>query len=263
LPEAIGRNVFSTYSRRSSKRYRPRLHLGEIEDVVDQGKQVRARREDGARVLDLLACQIALVVVGEQLGQYQQAVQRRAQLVRHVGEEFRLVAGAERELLRLLLDHGFRLLHVAVLLLDLAHLLGERRRARFQLLVGRPELRLLPLQQHLGLPHVLGLLLEPVVGLAQPVLLLLQLRRLRLRVRQQLGDVVEGTRSLAFGALACIEAHRQVPGGERLERGGDRRCALVLRGCGPGGYVFRGSPRCSSPRGCHAQARPVMRRDGT
>jgi hypothetical protein len=43
---------------------------------------------DGARELDLLGREVAAHVVGQQARQDQQAVERRAQLVRHVGEEF-------------------------------------------------------------------------------------------------------------------------------------------------------------------------------
>src|SRR5262249_47992447 len=71
---------------------RARLDLGEIEQVVDQRQQVHARRVDGLRELDLLRGKVLAGVVREQPRQDQQAVQRRAQLVRHVGEElgFRL-----------------------------------------------------------------------------------------------------------------------------------------------------------------------------
>ena len=63
-------------------------------------------RVDGLGELDLLGrrgCRSALSE--QQLGQDQQAVERGAQLVGHVGEELRLVLRGERELLRALLQH--------------------------------------------------------------------------------------------------------------------------------------------------------------
>src|SRR6185369_8081551 len=75
-----------------------RLDLGQVEDVVDQRQQVAARGVDGLRELDLARRQVALRVVRQLLRQDQQAVERRAQLVRHVGQELRLVLRREREL---------------------------------------------------------------------------------------------------------------------------------------------------------------------
>ena len=49
------------------QRHGARLDLGEIEDVVDQRKQLGARGVDGARELDLLRREVASGVVGEQL----------------------------------------------------------------------------------------------------------------------------------------------------------------------------------------------------
>ena len=89
-------------------------------------------------------------VVGQQLGQDQQRVQRRAQLVAHVGQELALVARGQRELLGALLQRQARALDLGVLDLDVAVLLGEQRRLLLQLLVGLAQLLLLGLQQLLG-----------------------------------------------------------------------------------------------------------------
>ncbi len=67
------------------------------------------------RVLHLARGEVAVGVVLELLGEHQQAVQRRAQLVRHVGDELRLVLGGHRQLGRLLLDEPLRLLDLLVL----------------------------------------------------------------------------------------------------------------------------------------------------
>jgi hypothetical protein len=66
----------------------PEFDLRQVEDVVDQVEQVRARRVDRAREFGLLLVEVALRIVRQQLGEDQQRVERRAQLVAHVGEEF-------------------------------------------------------------------------------------------------------------------------------------------------------------------------------
>ena len=90
--------------------------------------------------------QVAVRVVAELLAQDQDAVQRRAQLVRHVGEELGLVLRGQRQLGRLLLERAARLLDLLVLALDLDVLLGELLRLLLELLVGLLQLALLGLQ---------------------------------------------------------------------------------------------------------------------
>ena len=87
------------------ERYLLRIHghragfdLGEVENVADQVQEIGAGAVNGARELDLLEREIAVGVVRELLTQDQDAVERRAQLVRHVGEELRLVFRRQREL---------------------------------------------------------------------------------------------------------------------------------------------------------------------
>src|SRR6185436_842026 len=82
-----------------------RLDLRQIEDVVDEREQVRAGRMNRAREVDLLGREVAVFVVRQELGQNEQRVERRAQLVRHVGEELGLVLRRQRQLLRFLLEH--------------------------------------------------------------------------------------------------------------------------------------------------------------
>ena len=137
--------------------HRAGLDLRQVEDVVDEHQQVVARRVDRLGELDLLAAQVALRVLAQLVGQDQQAVQRRAQLVRHVGEELALVLGGERELLGLLLQRLAGLLDLGVLALDLLVLVRQQP----------------------------GLLLQLLVGLLQLLLAALQLLRERLRLLQQ------------------------------------------------------------------------------
>ena len=113
--------------------------LRQVEDVGDQRQQVLARRVDVRGALHLLGVEVLLVVVGQQLRQDQQRVQWRPELVRHVGQELRLVAGGQRELLGLLLQAATGRLDLAVLDLDRAVLLRQP-------LVGALQLLLLCLQ---------------------------------------------------------------------------------------------------------------------
>ena len=120
--------------------------LRQVEDVVDERQQVVAGRMDRLRKLHLLARKIALLVLAELVGQDQEAVQRRPQLVRHVREELGLVAGRARKLLGLVLESLARLLDLAVLRFHLLVLLDEELRLLLQLLVGRLQLLLAALQ---------------------------------------------------------------------------------------------------------------------
>ena len=115
-----------------------------------------------------------------------QAVERRAQLVRHVREKLGFVPGRQGQLLGLLFQRRARLLDLAVLELDLVHLLRELARLLLQLLVRRAQLVLLGLEQRLRLLQVERLLLEAVVGFLELLLLTLQLGRQRLRLVQEI-----------------------------------------------------------------------------
>ena len=65
------------------------LYLGDVEDVVDDGQQVRGGVANEVRVLDDVGVlQTPLVVRAEQLGKADHRVERRAQLMAHVGDEF-------------------------------------------------------------------------------------------------------------------------------------------------------------------------------
>ena len=87
-----------------------------------------------------LARQVAFRIVGELLAEDQDRVERRAQLVRHVGQEFRLVLRGERQLGRLFLQRAAGLLDFLVLALDFDVALGELLRLLLELLVGLLQL---------------------------------------------------------------------------------------------------------------------------
>ena len=114
----------------------PELDLREIEDVADEIEQVGAGAVDGAGELDLLAGEIAVRIFGQLLAEDQDAVERRAQFVRHVGEEFRLVLRRQRQLGRLFLQRAAGLLDFLVLALDFDVALGELLGLLLELLVG-------------------------------------------------------------------------------------------------------------------------------
>ena len=76
----------------------PGLDLREVEDVVDQGEQVVGGREDVADVLLLLLVQVAEELLAQDLREAHDRVERRPQLVRHVGEELRLVPARRLQL---------------------------------------------------------------------------------------------------------------------------------------------------------------------
>ena len=74
------------------------LDLGQVEDVVDQREQVVGRGEDVVQVLVLLLVHLAEQLLLEHLGEADDRVQRRPQLVAHVGQELGLVLGGDLEL---------------------------------------------------------------------------------------------------------------------------------------------------------------------
>jgi hypothetical protein len=82
----------------------PRLDLREIEDVVDEGQKVLPRGVNILQVLVLLRVQLAEHPLAQHLREADDRVERRAQLMRHVGEEFGLVATRRLELPTLDLD---------------------------------------------------------------------------------------------------------------------------------------------------------------
>ena len=73
-----------------------RLDLREIEHVIDHVEQMMAGRVDLRRIFDVVRADLAERLVADQLREANDGIQRRAQLVAHVGEEFRL--GAARRL---------------------------------------------------------------------------------------------------------------------------------------------------------------------
>ena len=80
------------------------LDLRQVEDVVDKREQMVARGVNVAQVLELLVVDLAKHLLAQHLGEADDRVERRAQLVRHVGEELRLVLVGHLELAALGLD---------------------------------------------------------------------------------------------------------------------------------------------------------------
>ena len=127
-------------------RDRAGFDLRQIENVADQIEQVGAGAVDGAGELDLFAGQVAFRVVGELLAEDQDRIERRAQLVRHVGEEFGFVLRRQRELGGLFFQRAAGLLDFLILALDFDVALGELLGLLLELLVGLLQLSLLRLQ---------------------------------------------------------------------------------------------------------------------
>ena len=127
-------------------RDRAGLDFGKVEDVADQVQQVGAGALNGAREFDLLRREVAVGVIGELTAEHQNAVERRAQLVRHVGQEFRLVLGSERKFLGFFLESAASLLDFLVLALHFDVLLGELLGFLRKLLVGLLQFFLLRLK---------------------------------------------------------------------------------------------------------------------
>ena len=133
--------------------------LRQIENVADEVQQIGARTLDGARELDLLRRKVALGIVGELLAQNENAVERRAQLMRHVGKELGFVFGRERKFACLFLERPPGLLDFLVLALHFNVALGELLGLLLELIVGLLQLSLLRLQLA---GKLLGLLEEPL-----------------------------------------------------------------------------------------------------
>ena len=76
----------------------PGLDLRQVEHVVDQREQVVARGQDVVEVLLLLLVDLAEHALPQHLREADDRVQRRPQLVRHVGEELALVPAGRLQL---------------------------------------------------------------------------------------------------------------------------------------------------------------------
>ncbi len=75
--------------------------LGQIQHIVDQLQQLVPGPMDDVGMPDLFVVEVAGAVLSQLIAEDQDAVERRTQLVGHVGEEFRLVAVGHRELIGL------------------------------------------------------------------------------------------------------------------------------------------------------------------
>ena len=137
------------------------LDLRQVQNVADEIQEIAACAVNRAGELDLTAGKIAIRVVCELLAEDQDAVEGRAQLVRHVCKELGFVLRGQRELGRLFLKRSPGLLDFIVLAFDFRVLLGQLLRLLFELLVRQLELFLLGLQ----LGRQLLRLLQQALGL--------------------------------------------------------------------------------------------------
>ena len=185
---------------------------------------------DVAGEVHLLRRQVAGRIFGQLLAEDENRVQRRAQLVRHVGEELGLVLRRQRQFRGLLLERPPRLLDLVVLALDLDVLLRQLLRLERQLFVGLLQL---------GLPR-------------------LQLQRQLLRLLQQVLGAHRGFDGVEHDAdrLRQLLQEREVRGGEGLQRRQlDDRLRLALEEHRQHDDVLRAWPsRGSSGRACSPAA---------
>ena len=98
IDDAALERVLRARTARARSSHLARLDLGEVEDVVDEREQVVARGEDVLEVLLLLRVDLAEQPLAQHLREADDRVQRRAQLVRHVRQELRLVLAGGLEL---------------------------------------------------------------------------------------------------------------------------------------------------------------------
>ena len=89
---------------------------------------------DDFAVFLLFFRKVFVFIFGQQVGQDEDAVQRRPQLVRHVGQEFRLIAAALLECRRLLGKHFLGRFQLLFLLADLSD-------QRFEVFAGNHPLQ--------------------------------------------------------------------------------------------------------------------------
>ena len=101
---------------------------------------------NGASEFDLLQGQIAIGVVAELLPQHQNAIERRTQLVRHVGQKFGLVLRGKRQLFGFFFQSAAGLLDFLVLSFHFHVLFSQLLGFLRQLLVGLLQLFLLRLK---------------------------------------------------------------------------------------------------------------------
>src|SRR5262249_18392309 len=107
------------------------LDLGEVKHVIDEPKQVLAIALQSLEHYQHLFRRLAVSAVRHQFGVTKDGIERRAQLMTHIGEELRLVLARLFKLAALVLD-----------LIEQPHVLDRNRslvsegRDQFDLLVG-------------------------------------------------------------------------------------------------------------------------------
>src|SRR6266699_1477489 len=129
---------------------------------------------DCFRKLDLFLVEVGIVVFRKLVRENQHAVERRAQLVRHVGQKFRFVFRSQRQLLGLFFHFPASFFHFAVLGFYFGLLPRQQRGLLLQLLVRLLQFFLLTLQQLFRLAQRFGLLFELLIGFLEFILLALQ-----------------------------------------------------------------------------------------
>ena len=120
------------------------LHLGEVEQIVDQLGQVLGRLADEADLRLLLRRQLAVAARQQQPRQRQDRVQRRAELVAHVRQELRLQLVRATQMIGALVQLGIQRDDAAVGVLQFLIEPLQVLLARLQLLELQQDLLVLP-----------------------------------------------------------------------------------------------------------------------
>src|SRR5215467_13146037 len=202
----------------SSSLHASHLDLRQVEDVIDQREEMRAGGVNISQILVLLFVEIAEHALVQHLGEADDGVQRRAQLVRHVGEELGFVLARRLELPTLHLD----LAEETGILDGEGRLRGEGLEDldRFR----RELTRRLPIQREAADDLILSDerhgQQRPVTGPQQRIADVAPIRAAHLDIGNL--DGLPGFGGAAHGALATME--------RRGPQGSDQRRIKIVRG---------------------------------
>src|ERR1700730_13302799 len=123
-----------------------RLDLREVQNIGNQIQQVRSSAVNCAGEFNLLGSQVAVRVVGKLLAKNQNAIERRAQFVRHVGQKLRLILRGKGQLFSFFFHRSTRLFNLLIFAFHFHVLLGQLLGLLSKLFVGLLQFSLLRLE---------------------------------------------------------------------------------------------------------------------
>jgi len=122
-----------------------RLHLGQIEEIVDELGEGMRSLTDKSDLLELFRGEGTVDAIEEEMGQRGDGVERGAELVAHVRQEARLELVGAPQMIRLLVELGVEGDHTPVRVFELAVEVLELLLAPAELIEGVDQLLVLPL----------------------------------------------------------------------------------------------------------------------